>query len=242
MDAASERRRGDLAKLEQLCARSAGRLRIVSRDGDPPTGVTIEINYRTAGSSAYPEQSVAATRARIQLPAGYPLHPPQVYFTPPTFHPNVFSSGLVCLGSKWLPTEGLDLLVKRLVQILTFDPAVVNTASPANPTASSWYSSAVSQWRRAFPTDSISLPSDARPPAKPLWRDMSAASAAPPAAASREPAERRQRSWREIATDSPPVARRTVQCGQCAQSLRVPDVAGTQVRCPTCSHTFRVAS
>lgn len=243
MDAASERRRGDLAKLERLCARSGGRLRILSRDGDPPTDVTIAVHCRTAGSSKYPAESVAETRARIQLPAGYPLHPPQVYFTPATFHPNVFSSGLVCLGSKWLPTEGLDLLVKRLVQILTFDPAVVNTASPANPKASSWYSRAVSHSRQAFPTDSLSFRLEARPTVKPAWRDISAthmAAGAP--AASDVGTARRQPSWREVAADSPPVTRRTVQCGQCAQSLRVPDVAGTQVRCPTCRHTFTVAS
>src|ERR1700756_2375841 len=29
----------------------------------------------------------------------------------PIFHPNVFPSGQICLGGRWLPTESLDLLV-----------------------------------------------------------------------------------------------------------------------------------
>ena len=240
MDAASERRRTDVGKLERLCAASGGRVRIVSRDGNPPTGVTIEVDCRTAGSSAYPAQAVTATRARIQLPAAYPLHPPQVYLTPVTFHPNVFSSGLVCLGSKWLPTEGLDLLVKRLVQIITFDPAVVNTGSPANPAASAWYLSAVSRSRASFPTDSISFLSDTGSTAKPVWRDISPAPAPP--AAPDVTAVRSQSAWRDLAGESTPTPRRTVRCVQCAQTLRVPDVAGTQVRCPACRHIFTVAS
>ena len=36
---------------------------------------------------------------------------------------NVYASGLICLGQKWVPTEGLDLLAKRIIQIIIFDPS-----------------------------------------------------------------------------------------------------------------------
>lgn len=242
MDAASERRRGDVAKLERLCSASGGRMRIISRDGNPPTSVTLEINCRTPGSVAYPADAITQTRVRIEMPSTYPLRAPQVYVAPVTFHPNVFSSGLVCLGAKWLPTEGLDLLVKRVVQIITFDPAVVNTASPANPTASSWYLSVASRSRALFPTDNLPFLSEARPTVKPVWRNLSTAPAPAARAAPATPAERGTSSWRDVTADSTPPGRRLIRCAQCDRTLRVPDVEGTRVRCPACRHLFRVAS
>lgn len=216
MNAGAERRREDLAKLEALAAASGGRLVLVSREGDPPTDITIELACRTAGSSAYPARAVDRTRARISLPARYPFQPPAVHVTPVTFHPNVYSSGLVCLGFKWLPTEGFDLLVKRIAQIITFDPAVINTGSPANGVAARWYMQALAQSPRSFPTDSLDFLSATSPRPKPRWRD--------------------------IETGSQQPARRTIQCEKCPQQLRVPDVPGIQVRCPRCLHTFRVAA
>ena len=100
MNAGAERRREDLAKVEALAAASGGRLVLVSREGNPPTDITIDLACRTAGSSAYPARAVDRTRARISLPARYPFQPPAVYLTPVTFHPNVYSSGLVCLGRR----------------------------------------------------------------------------------------------------------------------------------------------
>lgn len=217
MNAALERRREDFARLEAMCAASGGRMLLVSKNGDPPIDITIELVCRTAGSSDYPDRAVQRTRALISFPARYPFQAPKVHLTPATFHPNVFASGLVCLGLKWLPTEGLDLLVKRIVQIVTFDPAVVNTSSPANPSASGWYSSAVLRSPRLFPTDSVDFRFISASKPKPLWRDLSAAPQQSP-------------------------AHRTIQCEKCPQQLRVPDLPGTQVRCPRCLHTFRVAA
>jgi hypothetical protein len=199
-----------------MCAASGGRLVLVSRDTVPPTEITIELACRTAGSNAYPVRAVDRTRARISLPARYPFQAPVVHLAPVTFHPNVYSSGLVCLGFKWLPTEGLDLLVKRIAQIITFDPAVINTGSPANASAASWYMRALAQSPRSFPTDSLDFlsPTPARP--KPQWRDIGPGSQQP--------------------------ARKTIQCQKCPQQLRVPDIPGTEVRCPRCLHTFRVAA
>ena len=216
MDVGAERRRADLSKLERMCAASGGRLVLISRAGDPPTDITLDLACRTAGSSAYPAQAVGRTRAHISFPARYPFHPPVVHLAPVTFHPNVYSSGLVCLGFKWLPTESLDLLVKRIAQIITFDPAVINTHSPANASAAHWYMRALAQTPRAFPTDGLDFLSATASRPKPQWRD--------------------------ITTGSQESENKTVQCERCPQRLRVPNVPGTQVRCPRCLHTFRVAA
>jgi len=135
---------------------------------------------------------------------------------PVTFHPNVYSSGLVCLGFKWLPTEGLDLLVKRVAQIITFDPAVINTDSPANASTAHWYMRALAQLPRAFPTDRLDFLSATSSRPKPQWRD--------------------------IATGAQQPASKRIQCEKCPQKLRVPNVPGTTVRCPRCLHTFQVAA
>ena len=216
MDVGAERRRTDLARLEAMCAASGGRLVLIARDSDAPTDITIELACRTAGSSAYPARAVERTRARINFPARYPFQPPVVHLAPITFHPNVYSSGLVCLGFKWLPTEGLDLLVKRVAHIITFDPAVINTDSPANASAAHWYMRALAQSPRAFPTDRLDFLSAITSRPKPQWRD--------------------------IATGVQEPQSRTIQCEKCPQKLRVPNVPGTSVRCPRCLHTFRVAA
>ena len=69
------------------------------------------------------------------------------------FHPNVYPSGLVCLGAKWLPSEGMDLFVRRIVRLLAFDPLIVNVHSVANGAALRWYLAARARYPAAFPTD-----------------------------------------------------------------------------------------
>lgn len=212
MNAATERRRQDLARRQSVCAASGGRVRVVSHSGEPPNEITVELTCRAAASNEYPTRAAARVRARIQLPARYPFHPPLVFLDPPVYHPNVYPSGQVCLGNKWLPTEGLDLLVKRLAQIITFDPAVLNTRSPANPAAVHWYQLTASRWPAAFPTDSIAFGT----------------------AAASQPVIR----WKNVDTDTSAWA--IVLCANCNQSLRVPHRRDAQLRCPACGHTFRV--
>ena len=216
MNAGAERRREDLVRVETLCAASAGRLLLVSRNGNPPTELTLELACRTAGASDYPARAVERTRLHVSFPARYPFQAPVVHVSPVTLHPNVYPSGVVCLGFTWLPTEGLDLLVKRVARIITFDPAVVNVESPANPGAADWYEAALARTPWAFPTDSVEFLGGAAATPKPQWR--------------------------EIPISAPDGGHRTIQCERCPQQLRVPDVPGTQVRCPRCQHVFRVAA
>jgi len=128
---------------------------LISTDGDAPSMIKLNLNYRTAGGTSYPEQDLASVELKIQIPAGYPFRsPPVATLSPVVFHPNVYASGQVCLGSKWVVSEFLDLLVKRVVRIITYQEDVLNEASPANGAAVSWYRERKRRFPQAFPTDS----------------------------------------------------------------------------------------
>jgi hypothetical protein len=213
-DVAAERRRQDLTRLQAQCAGSNGRLLLVGSEGEPVHSMTVELVCRTAGGADFPARSLDRVRATIHLPARYPFQEPRVELRPAVFHPNVYASGRVCLGWKWLPTEGLDLLIKRVAQIVTFDPAVVNMSSPANPAAATWYSHAIQRHPRSFPTENLEAVFMSAAAPKGQWRDLSAAPAA--------------------------TADRMLPCGGCGRMLRVRATAGLRVRCPACSHIFQL--
>jgi hypothetical protein len=213
MSAGDQRRREDIRRLQSVCAASAGRLQILSTRGEPAREVTIEIACKTAASAGYPDDVSQRTKVRIQFPDRYPFQEPLAEIQTPIFHPNVYSSGRICFGTKWIPTEGLDLLVRRIVAIVTFDPSLVNVSSPANAPAAAWYRSVVTAHAHAFPTDTLSFESEDRKAKTMQWRDMS------PNAAG---------------------GTRIVHCSRCSQALRVPDRAGVRTRCPKCGNTFVV--
>lgn len=154
MSALETRRRADFAKLKELCDQSGGRIKLISADGDAPSTIKLKLSYRTAGGTGYPAQGLSSVEMKIQIPAGYPFRsPPVATLSPVVFHPNVYPSGQVCLGSKWIVSEFLDLLVKRVVRIITYQPDVLNEASPANGAAVSWYREQKRRSPQAFPTD-----------------------------------------------------------------------------------------
>ena len=215
MSAGDERRREDIKRLQSICTASSGRLQILSTRGDPAREVTIEIACRTAASAGYPVDVTPRTKVRIQFPDRYPFQEPLAEIQTPIFHPNVYSSGRICFGMKWLPTEGLDLLVKRIVGIVTFDPSLVNVSSPANAPAATWYRSAVTAHTVAFPTDTFSVGAADRQVKTMQWRDVS---------------------------PEPSTSTRIVNCSHCAQALRATDRSGVRVRCPKCGNTFVVSA
>jgi ubiquitin-protein ligase len=154
MSAFAQRRHEDLQKLRQLAASHPGRISISKVVGDPPSEIEIILAFKTAPSQQYPSIVQERTQAVISLPAKYPLVPPAVIVRSPILHPNVYVGGTVCLGTTWLPASGLDLLVKRLIQIITFDVTVLNEQSPANRDALAWYQATRARTPQAFPTDS----------------------------------------------------------------------------------------
>jgi ubiquitin-protein ligase len=98
---------------------------------------------------------LAATQLRLRLNSHYPFKAPIASLTPAVFHPNVFTSGVICLGTQWQTSEGLDLFLTRVLRLLCFDPVLINTASPANAQAAHWYRDALRQNPRQFPSRSI---------------------------------------------------------------------------------------
>lgn len=213
MTAFAERRSQDVEKLRQLGRISNGRVTLVSTSGNPVSKIVIELGYRTAGSNRYPAAVQDVTRVTIDLPARYPFAEPAATITTPIYHPNVYSSGRICFGRKWLPSEALDLLVQRIVQIITFDPLILNENSPANGAALSWYRDA----RRAHPS---SFPTD---------RAVGDGQAAKPGI-----------SWTEIA---PAQSQRvTVSCPSCTAKLALPAGKRGRVACPKCTTSFEVAT
>jgi ubiquitin-protein ligase len=149
--------RADAERLQTLSARSSGRIRAVQLPARGMPRAVIEMDYATAGSRAYPAERRTQTRLVLDLPGRYPFQPPIATITTPIQHPNVFASGVVCIGTKWLPSEGIDLFVRRIAQLVTFDPLIVNVGSAANRDALGWYLDAKRRHPEAFPTDRVVL-------------------------------------------------------------------------------------
>jgi hypothetical protein len=155
MSAHQLRRASDLERLRALEAASGGRLRLLEADERPGKPIRLEYRCRIAGGEDFPERAVVGVTLRIDLPSRYPFERPVVVVESPIYHPNVFPNGVVCQGDRWLPSEGLDLLVKRMIRLVIFDPAHVNPGSPANGAAANWYMAQLARTPDAFPTDRI---------------------------------------------------------------------------------------
>jgi len=210
MSAFDQRRIEDLQKLRQLAAHAPSRLKLGRVSGNPPHEIELELMFKTAPSQNYPNAVQERTVVVITMPVKYPLSPPSATIKTPILHPNVYSSGLICLGIKWLPASGLDLLVKRIIQIITFDSTVLNEQSPANRNALEWYRRAQRQHPRAFPTDSALLVSPDQP---------------------------KKMTWSNIPSD---VAKMVVSCTSCGARLSVPSGKTGKAKCPRCNTTFDV--
>jgi len=115
------------------------------------------LKYRTAADSTYPSTIQNSTQMVIEMQQRYPFVEPTVTIKSKILHPNVYSSGRICLGRKWMPTETLDLFVKRIISIIIFDESVINTSSPANTEALQWYNQARRKSPNTFPSDSAAF-------------------------------------------------------------------------------------
>lgn len=154
MNALDTRRKEDLLKIKALCSHSGGRIAFVSADGEAPSTINLRLNYKTVGSERYPESAMSSVSLKIQIPFGYPFKsPPIATLDPVVYHPSVYGSGQVCLGRKWIVSEYLDLLVKRVIRIITYQEDVLNEASPANASALRWHRDRKRKYRPMFPTD-----------------------------------------------------------------------------------------
>ncbi|AOW07752.1 ubiquitin-conjugating enzyme E2 2 [Yarrowia lipolytica] len=112
---------------------------------DPPQGVSaspvadnvLTWNAVIIGPAETPFED-GTFRMVLQFDEQYPNKPPAVKFVSQMFHPNVYSSGELCLDilqNRWSPTYDVAAILTS-VQSLLNDP---NTSSPANVEASMLY-------------------------------------------------------------------------------------------------------
>jgi ubiquitin-conjugating enzyme E2 A len=74
----------------------------------------------------------------MTFPDNYPHSPPEVKFSTPIFHPNVYKSGAICLDilqRNWSAANDVSSVLISIQSLLT-DP---NPASPANSEAARLY-------------------------------------------------------------------------------------------------------
>ncbi|MFN3682356.1 MAG: hypothetical protein ACK41F_00310 [Fimbriimonadaceae bacterium] len=134
-DVRTTRLRNDEQRLRQLVAANPGRLAILSTQGNPPH--TYEILFRVRGIVGWNlggPRFGNEHRAIIRIPPTYPSAgvSAEVRFQTPLLHPHVFSSGAVCTGYSRSVSEFLDLFVVRVYNVIRWDPALMNPASPAD--------------------------------------------------------------------------------------------------------------
>lgn len=214
MSAFETRINQDIKKIEALSRSLNNRIEIIKLEGHPPKKIFLRFHYPTAPSSDYPKSIQEVTEVKIELLSRYPFQEPSATITTPIFHPNVYSSGKICFGTKWLPTEGLDLLVKRIIQIITFDSKLLNEDSPANQQANKWYRKAIKRDGSYFPTDRlITIKENEKPKMK--WKSVSSS----------------QEDTKTI-----------ISCKLCNKKLRVSSGKNGTIVCPNCNGSFYVTT
>ena len=210
---------GDARSTSNACARLRGERRAHrhrhAADGRA-AAFRARPGLRDRGLAAYTRERQASSRIAIDLAPRHPFQPPLTTVLTPIFHPHVFSSGVVCIGARWLPGEGMDLFVQRVVRLLAFDPLLMNPHSIANAAANIWYRQRVAQASAGVPDRAAAL-----------------------ALASKRrrrigdnPAGTRRRHPR---TRDPPVPR-------CHAALRLPTGRSGTVRCPRCGRDFEAGT
>jgi ubiquitin-protein ligase/ribosomal protein S27AE len=147
------RLRSDVELLTALAAASRGRVEFKSLPTEARPELVAEFSCVTAASARYPQHRESRVAVHVALPERYPFIAPVATVRTPIYHPNVFPSGVICLGTRWIAAQGLDIFVQRLLRLVTFDPLLVSTASPANREAAIWYERTRREHPGAFPTD-----------------------------------------------------------------------------------------
>lgn len=169
----AERRNQDLLKIQTLCNNSGGKLSIKTTSGNPLSKIVLLSKYKTVVDQSYPDKINASVTITIDLPPRYPFNggEPKVNLNPIVYHPNVYSGGTICLGKKWMPTEYLDLFVKRVLAIITYEPSVIDDKSAANTDAARWYLSRIKSYPSYFPSDSITFEAE-KPKPSIAWNNL----------------------------------------------------------------------
>ena len=228
MSVLQERREQDLKKLKKLEEITRGKIKVIKTSGNPINELQLQLTYKTAASTNYPHSLQDINLLKISLPAKYPLsgNPPTAIITTPIIHPNIYKSGLICLGQQEAVTAGLDFLVRRIVQIITFDPTVLNESSPANAEALSWYQTTKKLYPQNFPSDQLSLLPPAPTPTI-SWNNV---------------ANHSNNSSNPWARSAAPQEKVVVACPFCRSKLSLAKGRSGMVQCPLCKQRFEITT
>lgn len=115
----------DYEKLQDLAIRSAF-VTIESTKGEPPTEYVLILTCKGVQSLDNKQPIYSEFhRLRIRLHDDYPRRKPEFALLTPIFHPNVSSSGAVCIGDEgdhgYAPSMGLDDIVIRIIEMIRYE-------------------------------------------------------------------------------------------------------------------------
>lgn len=150
-DIRETRLRNDHNRLRDLVNRS-DLIHIMATEGDPPEKYLIRFTCRgveklsPGGIPVYRELHEVS----IYLHAEYPLKQPQLKWLTPIFHPNIHSTGAVCIGA-WWPAKTLDELLLTLGEMVQYKN--LGPKDPMNSKAAAW----ALRNKHLFPIDSRPL-------------------------------------------------------------------------------------
>jgi ubiquitin-protein ligase len=135
-DIRETRLRNDYQRIRDLVNRSE-LIHILHTDGDPPEKYLIQFSCRgveklaPGGKPGYRDLHEVS----IYLHAEYPLKQPQLKWLTPIFHPNIHSTGAVCIGA-WWPAKTLDELILTLGEMVQYKN--LGPKDPMNSKAAAW--------------------------------------------------------------------------------------------------------
>ena len=146
-DIRETRLRNDHKRIRDLVNRSE-LIHILHAEGNPPEKYHIQFTCRGIGKLGAAGKPVFRDKheVSIYLHAEYPLKQPQLKWLTPIFHPNIHSSGAVCIGA-WWPAKTLDELLLTLGEMVQYKN--LGPKDPMNSKAAAW----ALRNKRKFPID-----------------------------------------------------------------------------------------
>lgn len=146
-DIRETRLRNDHQRIRDLVNRSE-LIHILHTDGSPPEKYHMQFTCRGVEKLGAGGKPILRERheVSIYLHAEYPLKQPQLKWLTPIFHPNIHSSGAVCIGA-WWPAKTLDELLLTLGEMVQYKN--LGPKDPMNSKAAAW----ALRNKRLFPID-----------------------------------------------------------------------------------------
>jgi ubiquitin-protein ligase len=150
-DIRDTRLRNDDKRIRELVNRSE-LIHILNTDGDPPEKYHIQFTCRGVEKLTPAGQPVYRSihEVSIYLHAEYPMKQPQLKWLTPIFHPNIHTTGAVCIGA-WWPAKTLDELLLTLGEMVQYKN--LGPKDPMNSKAAAW----ALRNKSLFPVDSRPL-------------------------------------------------------------------------------------